>query len=494
MFTRLFGFLAWVSLVLFMSPSAMAMPSYFSYYALGRDIAVTVDHVNLYWVYTWNWEQQDAIDQLVQAKALGLPAMLHTEFVFFEGPNHAPDKSLFSLRSDAEARWNVFINALQQRDLLSTVLAVYPCDEPDLNGVNDDELQQVIKIIRAHPLSAGINIATFFTANIAKEKGGPYALQNKEHNYETSLRMFDWVGFDCYGCSNIFTEASWQTIRLDNGIPRLVDGPALYENFRNQLDLPRQRIMLIPQAFLSTDADADGNIDQPDDPQLFFDKAQSDPAVIALIPFAWFDYTGWIGTSNLPALQDKYRKIGQTIIASAYAASTASGTAVEYVNTLDFPLAPGGHYFYTDDPLEQQAVDAGMVGRFVRTGYNFKTGGTKQLCRFYGSIYPGPNSHFFTINDEECRQLQNLQSSPIPSNRQQWNFEGFGFRETPPLYGKDSTVSCPLGWIPVYRYYNDGSRRGIDSNHRFGTDKYSLDAFASASGWVAEGVAFCAAP
>lgn len=472
----------------------MAMPNYFSYYALGRDIAATADHVNLYWVYTWNWEQQDAIDQLVEAKARALPAMLHTEFVFFEGPNHPPDKNLFSLRSDAANRWAAFVDELQHRDLLSTVVAIYPCDEPDLNGVSDSDLQTVIRIIRTHPLSAGKNVATFFTSKIAKEKGGHYSLQNNEHGYDTSLKMFDWVGFDCYGCDNIFTDASWRTIRLEHGIPRVVDGPSLYDNFRSQLDLPRQRIMLIPQAFLSTIPNDSGNFDPPDDPQLFFDKARSDPAVIALIPFTWFDYTGWIGTSNLPALQDKYRSIGQTIIASAYAASTATGTAEEYVNTLDFPLAPGGHYFYTDDPAEKQAIDTGMVGRFVRTGHSFKTGGTKQLCRFYGSIAPGPNSHFFTLNDEECRQLQNMQTKPIPSDRQQWNFEGFGFRETPPLYGEFSTAPCPLGWIPVYRYYNDGSKRGIDSNHRFGTDKVQLNDFASTNGWVAEGVAFCAAP
>jgi hypothetical protein len=469
------------------------MPDYFSYYALGRDATASADHVNLYWVYTWNWEQQDAIDQLIEAKKRGLPAMLHTEFVFFEGPNHPPDKSLFSLRSDAETRWAVFVDALQQRGLLSTVLAVYPCDEPDLNGVNDGDLQKVIRMIRAHPLSAGKNVATFFTANIAKEKGGPYELQNNEHGYETSLKMFDWVGFDCYGCDNIFTEASWRTIRLVGGIPRLVDGPSLYDNFRSQLDLPRQRIMLIPQAFLSTVPDASGNYDQPDDPQLFFDKARSDPAVIALIPFTWFDYTGWIGTANLPVLQEQYRSIGQ-VIASAHAASTVTGTAVEYVNYLDFPLAPGGHYFYTDDPAEQQALDAGMAGRFVRTGHSFKTGGPKPLCRFYGSMIPGPNSHFFTIHDGECSWLQSLQIKPTPSNRQQWNFEGFSFRETPPLSEGLAMGPCPLGWLPVYRYYNEGSKRGIDSNHRFGADVAQLNVFAGIYGWVAEGIAFCAAP
>lgn len=493
MFTRIFRSLL-VTLICITNPTpAVAMPEYFSYYALGHDITATVDHVNLYWVYTWNWEQQDAIDQLIEAKARALPAMLHTEFVFFEGPNHPPDKNLFSLRSNAENRWAAFVDELQQRDLLATVVAIYPCDEPDLNGVSDGDLQKLIQIIRRHPLSTGKNIATFFTANIAKEKGGPYSLLNNEHGYETSLKLFDWVGFDCYGCGNIFTEASWRTIRLESGIPHIVDGPSLYDNFRSQLDLPRQRIMLIPQAFLSTAPNASGDFDPPDDPQLFFDKAQSDPAVIALIPFIWVDYTGWIGTANLPALQEKYRGIGQAI-ASAHAASTATGRAVEYVNNLDFPLAPGGHYFYTDDLAEQQALDAGMAGHFVRTGHSFKTGGTKKLCRFYGSIAPGPNSHFFTINDEECRWLQSGQIKPTPSDQQQWNFEGFSFRETPPYSAGFAAAPCPLGWIPVYRYYNEGSKRGVDSNHRFGTDAVQLNAFASANGWVAEGIAFCAAP
>lgn len=53
----------------------------------------------------------------------------------------------------------------------------------------------------------------------------------------------------------------------------------------------------------------------------------------------------------------------------------ADGTVVEYVNTLDFPNAPGGHYFYASDPAEQTTIDAGGVGKFVRTGRSFASGG-----------------------------------------------------------------------------------------------------------------------
>lgn len=492
MFTR---FSRRLGLLLFCiaSQGASAMPDYFSYYALGHHTPAATDHVNLYWVYSWNWQRQDLIEQLDDARSRSMKALLHAETIFFEGPQHAPGLALFSLRSDAASRWAAFVEDLQQRGLLETVVAVYPCDEPDLQGVSDNTLQDVIRIIRAHPLSAHLKIATFFTVNIAKKKGGPYRVQGKEHEYGTSLRLLDWVGFDCYDCDNIFTEAAWRTFRLENGLPRRVDGPSLYDNFRAQLDLPRQRIMLIPQSFRSTAAKEDGSYDEPDDPQRFFDQAIHDPAVVALVPFTWFDFTGWTGTARLPATLEQYRLIGKHIAASAQTRRMATGIAVEYLNRQDFPAMPGGQFFYTDDTAEQGMLDAGLAGHFERTGKSFKTGGSQALCRFYGSVHPGPNSHFLSIDNDECQRLRNLQQTPVPNDRPQWNFEGDSFRETPPLTD-GSTVKCPLGYLPVYRYYNQGAQRGIDANHRYGTDAAHLAAFASEHGWQAEGIAFCAAP
>lgn len=52
--------------------------------------------------------------------------------------------------------------------------------------------------------------------------------------------------------------------------------------------------------------------------------------------------------------------------------------------------------------------------------------------------------------------------------------------------------------MPVYRYYNNALRAGVknpwDSNHRYGTDKIGLDAFATANNRAGEGIVFCAAP
>jgi len=45
--------------------------------------------------------------------------------------------------------------------------------------------------------------------------------------------------------------------------------------------------------------------------------------------------------------------------------------------------------------------------------------------------------------------------------------------------------------VPVYRAYNDGQARGIDSNHRITTSVQAIDDVV-ARGWKAEGIVMCA--
>ncbi|MEO5509449.1 MAG: hypothetical protein ABIS27_02385 [Longimicrobiales bacterium] len=63
-------------------------------------------------------------------------------------------------------------------------------------------------------------------------------------------------------------------------------------------------------------------------------------------------------------------------------------------------------YFITADPNEASAIDRGSAGPgWIRTGLSFKSGGSTSVCRFYGSLSPGPNSHFYTLAGPECIQL-----------------------------------------------------------------------------------------
>ncbi|MEO8134863.1 MAG: S41 family peptidase [Betaproteobacteria bacterium] len=173
----------------------------------------------------------------------------------------------------------------------------------------------------------------------------------------------------------------------------------------------------------------------------------------------------------------------------------ATGTIVEYVDRNDFPDTPGGLFFYTSDPTEQSVVDVGAAGAFFRTGRNFAAGGPTPVCRFYGSVTPGPNSHFYTVDPAECSGLMAAQVKPTPAAIQQWNYEGLDFKTSVPV-GNGAGRTCPAGTVPVLRAYNNafplsGPRNPWDSNHRFTRFQADIDALVG-QGWRDEGVVLCA--
>ncbi len=153
---------------------------------------------------------------------------------------------------------------------------------------------------------------------------------------------------------------------------------------------------------------------------------------------------------------------------------------VEFYNTgLD-------NYFITADASEAAAIDKGSAGPgWSRTGNTIKTGGSTPVCRFYGSLSPGPNSHFYTVDANECAGLKQLQAS-TPATQQRWNFESLDFVSTPASSG-----TCPSGTVPVYRAYNNGSARNVDSNHRITSSLTAIQEVV-ARGWKNEGVVMCA--
>ncbi len=171
--------------------------------------------------------------------------------------------------------------------------------------------------------------------------------------------------------------------------------------------------------------------------------------------------------------------IGVVLSGLVYAADV-----VEYRNDLDFGSEV--RFFMTANPAEQANVDSGAVGRWVRTGYSFRSGGNTQVCRFYGSQNPGPNSHFYTADMAECQGLDSMAKSIASPPDKRWNFESYDFATTTPVNG-----TCASGLIPVYRAYNNGFARGVDSNHRI-TSSLAGIAEVVDRGWISEGVVMCA--
>ena len=159
-----------------------------------------------------------------------------------------------------------------------------------------------------------------------------------------------------------------------------------------------------------------------------------------------------------------------------------TGAVVEFYN------APLDNFFITANSQEAAAIDNGAAGPgWARTGaaFNFKSGGGTSVCRFYGSMTPGPNSHFYTASTAECNGLK-AQQATTPASQPRWNFESLDFVTTP-----SSNGVCPAGTVPVYRAYNNGFARRVDSNHRITTSAAGIAAVV-AKGWISEGIVMCA--
>jgi len=157
-----------------------------------------------------------------------------------------------------------------------------------------------------------------------------------------------------------------------------------------------------------------------------------------------------------------------------------------------------GHYVLTGQ-AEAGFLDQGGAGPgWVRTGETFWEESQLSfyftgVCRFYGSVSPGPDSHFFTSNRAECDWLKGLAAS-VPADASKWNYEGIGFG----VVAIASDGTCPITergtpTAPVYRLYNRGFERGIDSNHRYTTKREIVETMKQ-QGWVEEGIAWCTRP
>ena len=197
-------------------------------------------------------------------------------------------------------------------------------------------------------------------------------------------------------------------------------------------------------------------------------------------------YTGFFWTEEdlsklLPLFVDK----GQRIAFIDQQMAGSNMPVAEYFNTVL------GHYFLAI-PDEWGAIERGEAGPgWVRTGAGF-TARTKlqspisvNVQRFYGSVSPGPNSHFFTIDMQEARWLQD-DIYRIPADKPRWHSEGSPFN----VFPLKTIGSCGQSRFPVYRVFNGGASRGLESNHRYSTDHALIDAMV-AEGWIGEGIAFC---
>lgn len=146
------------------------------------------------------------------------------------------------------------------------------------------------------------------------------------------------------------------------------------------------------------------------------------------------------------------------------------------------------HYFMAAGQDEVDIILAGGAGPgWILTNESFKVFSrlppdafttVTPVCRFYGALAGGPNSHFFTASPSECELVKRAGG---------WYFEGIGFNVLPQGSG-----DCPSGMLEVNRAYNDRFRTN-DSNHRYSTSDSTMREMAR-RGWIVEGTVWCSRP
>ena len=150
---------------------------------------------------------------------------------------------------------------------------------------------------------------------------------------------------------------------------------------------------------------------------------------------------------------------------------------------VEFYNASLDHYFITAEPAEIAMLDAGVqVPGWQRTGYEFKSwapGSASGVaaCRFFGTPGRGPNSHFFTIDANECT---------IVKANPDWTYEALAFQALP-----ITSAICPQDLVVVWRLYNNGM--GGQANHRYLTSASEIGDMIG-RGWLLEGPVFCTPP
>lgn len=172
-------------------------------------------------------------------------------------------------------------------------------------------------------------------------------------------------------------------------------------------------------------------------------------------------------------------------VAINHAGNYVALAPIDVAEVVEYYHAGLDEFFLTTYPNEIEALDAGDIRGWQRTGYSFSTWtgtpvdhvlvpGLNAVCR----VYRG-DTHFYALQGgfypltggaSECLAAMSLAGSVLES----WN--AFYAMEPDTVTG-----SCPVAQLPVYRLWNP---RGV--SHRYTTQSKVRDEMRS-RGYVAEG-------
>lgn len=232
----------------------------------------TKDHVNTVWIASWDGHPMSWADSVflrtAQASVAGKKVV-----IMMTNDTYVNGKFNYNVLLELED----LLTKLSGTDYPSSVVALYPQDEPDYNGIPADEVVKGNAAIRTT------------LAKFSKFKNLPLAVFYTGQELYPGIESYDWVGFDEYDAGEKALGAKYRRM-----VARLRDD---------------QRTMIIP-----------GGCDKwRQDPRPFVDFALKNPRVIAVVPFIWIDQAdstnpdvGLGIRSN--GLKELYRDAGLTLI------------------------------------------------------------------------------------------------------------------------------------------------------------------------------------
>jgi Ig-like domain from next to BRCA1 gene len=248
-------------------------------------LAETAGHINLASHMDWgDWTTStgiqnitnDTVQYLLEAKSRGITkAIVAVGYAVYLGTGTYGFDGNYQYRGDAVAAQNLqnLFSALQTNQVLDMVVALYPVDEPFNHGLGDAAIAmangEIRSVASGYSQLQGVKLAVIYS---------PYRLPG--------LASYDWVGFDDYNAGTSIFNSGGE-----------------YDWFRAQVS-GNQRVILVPGGYSVSRTD----------PNPFYQKAQADSGVIAIIPFVWFDQPGsWQGIRD-DGMATAYCQVGSAII------------------------------------------------------------------------------------------------------------------------------------------------------------------------------------
>jgi len=224
------------------APTKLRTDLYYGYFGSSEEqLAETKDHINFFMAAQWGGPDVQ-LKQVIEATAAGIPVMLD-----FSEPykKYFVGAVPFDI-AEGEIRVRNRFKELQDAGVLHNIIALYPVDEPELYGWTAEQIRATNEMLRRvmAEFNMSAKLAIFYTAAFTW----------------MGVETYDWVGFDNYDAKeNIFSNGDYLKLK---------------KVLRSD-----QKIILIP-----------GGCDKwQTDPTLFFNKAQADSQVVAIMPFIWLD-------------------------------------------------------------------------------------------------------------------------------------------------------------------------------------------------------------